>query len=46
MTELVLYISEGGVTRINLRMDVPTIWLSQLEIAERHLHRTTNFKRT
>lgn len=34
MTELVLYTSEDGNTRLDLRLDGQTVWLSQLEIAE------------
>jgi len=34
MSELVLYTSEDGLTRIDLRVDGHTVWLSQLEIAE------------
>lgn len=34
MSELILYISEDGRTRLDLRMDGQTVWLTQLEIAE------------
>ena len=34
MSDLVLYTSEDGTTRLDLRVDGPTIWLTQLEIAE------------
>ncbi len=34
MTDMVLYTSEDGITRIDLRVDGQTVWLSQLEIAE------------
>lgn len=34
MSELVLYTSEDGKTRLDLRVDGQTIWLTQLEIAE------------
>jgi hypothetical protein len=34
MSELILYTSDDGNTRIHLRMEGETIWLSQLEIAE------------
>ena len=34
MSNLILYISEDGSTRINLRVEADSIWLSQMEIAE------------
>jgi len=34
MSELILYTSEDGKTRLDLRMDGQTVWLTQLEIAE------------
>lgn len=34
MSELVLYISDDGRTRLDLRIDGRTVWLTQLEIAE------------
>jgi hypothetical protein len=34
MSDLILYTSEDGQTRLQLRADGKTIWLSQLEIAE------------
>lgn len=34
MSELILYSSDDGQTRIHLRADGETVWLSQLEIAE------------
>lgn len=34
MSELILYHSEDGQTRLHLRADGETVWLSQLEIAE------------
>jgi hypothetical protein len=34
MSELILYRSEDGQTRLHLRVDEGTVWLSQLEIAE------------
>lgn len=34
MSELVLYTSDDGSTRLDLRVDGETIWLTQLEIAE------------
>jgi len=34
MSELVLYTSDDGLTRLDLRVDGQTIWLTQLEIAE------------
>jgi hypothetical protein len=33
-SELILYTSEDGKTRLNLRVEVQTVWLTQLEIAE------------
>lgn len=39
MSELILYTSDDGQTRLHLRADGDTVWLSQLEIAE--LFRTT-----
>ncbi len=34
MTDLLLYTSEDGKTRLDLRVEGQTVWLSQLEIAE------------
>jgi hypothetical protein len=34
MSELILYRSEDGQTRLQLREDEGSVWLSQLEIAE------------
>jgi len=34
MNDLVLYTSDDGLTRLDLRVDGPTVWLSQLEIAD------------
>jgi hypothetical protein len=34
MSDLILYTSEDGKTRLDLRVDGASIWLSQLEIAE------------
>lgn len=34
MSDLILYASDDGQTRINLRVEANSIWLSQLEIAE------------
>ena len=34
MSDLILYTTEDGRTRLNLRADGKTVWLSQLEIAE------------
>ncbi|MDY7218499.1 virulence RhuM family protein [Denitrificimonas sp. JX-1] len=34
MSELILYTSDDGHTRLHLRVEIETIWLSQLEIAE------------
>ncbi|WP_299372191.1 virulence RhuM family protein [uncultured Kiloniella sp.] len=34
MNELILYTSEDGNTRLNLRVDADTVWLTQLEIAD------------
>jgi hypothetical protein len=34
MSDLILYTSDDGKTRMNLRVDGKTIWLSQVEIAE------------
>jgi len=34
MNSLILYTTEDGKTRLNLRTDAKTIWLTQLEIAE------------
>lgn len=34
MSELILYTSEDGQTKLHLRVEADTIWLSQLEIAE------------
>lgn len=34
MSELILYTSEDGQTRMQLRVEAGTIWLSQMEIAE------------
>lgn len=34
MSSMIIYTSDDGNTRINLRVEADTIWLSQLEIAE------------
>jgi hypothetical protein len=34
MDNLILYTSDDGQTRLNLRVEAETIWLTQLEIAE------------
>ena len=34
MSELIIYTADDGKTRINLRVEADSIWLSQLEIAE------------
>ena len=34
MSSLIIYTSDDGATRINLRVEAESIWLSQLEIAE------------
>jgi hypothetical protein len=34
MSSLIIYTSDDGNTRINLRVDADSVWLSQLEIAE------------
>ena len=34
MSDLILYTSEDGKTRLDLRVDGATVWLNQLEIAE------------
>ena len=34
MTQLILYTSEDGQSRVQLRADRGTVWLSQLEMAE------------
>src|SRR5690554_5928667 len=34
MSDLILYTSDDGQTRLHLRVETETIWLSQLEIAE------------
>ena len=34
MSDLILYTSDDGQTRLNLRVEADTVWLSQLEIAE------------
>lgn len=34
MTDMVLYTSEDGLTRLDLRVEGQTVWLTQLEIAE------------
>jgi hypothetical protein len=34
MNDLILYTSEDGQTRLQLRVEGQTIWLTQLEIAE------------
>ena len=34
MSELILYTSGDGQTRLHLRVDTDSIWLSQMEIAE------------
>ena len=39
MSNLILYTADDGQTRINLRVEAESVWLSQLEIAE--LFKTT-----
>lgn len=34
MSDLIIYTADDGDTRINLRVEGDSIWLSQLEIAE------------
>jgi hypothetical protein len=34
MSEMILYTSEDGQTRLHLRVEANSIWLSQLEIAD------------
>ena len=34
MSELVLYTSDDGRTRLDLRIEGQTVWLTQLEISE------------
>lgn len=34
MSDLILYTSEDGQTRLNLRVEADSVWLTQLEIAE------------
>ena len=34
MSQLILYTSDDGRTRLDLRVDGRTVWLTQLEIAE------------
>ena len=34
MTNLILYTSDDGKSQIQLRVDLGTVWLSQLEMAE------------
>ena len=34
MSKLILYTSEDGITRLDLRADEHTAWLTQVEIAE------------
>mgnify|MGYP006969645774 CR=1 FL=1 len=34
MSELILYTSDDGQTRLHLRVETDSIWLSQLDIAE------------
>jgi len=34
MSDIIIYTSDDGTTRIDLRLDKGTVWLSQLEIAE------------
>ena len=34
MSDVVLYTSEDGLTRLDLRVEGDTVWLTQLEIAE------------
>lgn len=34
MSELILYTSDDGQTRLHLRVETESIWLSQLDIAE------------
>ena len=42
MNNLILYTSDDGQTRLHLRIEGETIWLTQLEIAE--LFQTTKQK--
>jgi hypothetical protein len=34
MSDVILYTTEDGVTKIDLRLQDGTVWLSQLQIAE------------
>ena len=34
MSDLILYTSEDGKTRLDIRVDDGTVWLSQMELAE------------
>ncbi|WP_255210724.1 hypothetical protein [Methylogaea oryzae] len=34
MSDLILYTSDDGQARINLRVEAGSVWLTQLEIAE------------
>ena len=34
MSDLILYTSDDGKSQIQLRVDLGTVWLTQLEIAE------------
>lgn len=34
MSELIIYVSDDGVTKIDLRLENDTVWLSQMEMAE------------
>ena len=34
MSEIIIYTSNDGVTKIDLQLENGTVWLSQLEIAE------------
>ncbi|MCK9336804.1 MAG: hypothetical protein M0P43_03120 [Arcobacteraceae bacterium] len=34
MSEIIIYTSNDGITKIDLRLENGTVWLSQLEIAE------------
>jgi hypothetical protein len=37
MSELILDTSDDGRTRLDIRVEGQTVWLSQLEIAEPHI---------
>ena len=34
MSDVIIYTTEDGTTKIDLRLENGTVWLSQLEIAE------------